>query len=261
LVETLTSLQVELTEKGVEQVTEAIRLVTKETEKAKKSSKEWGLAHLAAIAGVIKSSPIAMSYMAELSAMTGAFADIILTQWMPIIEPIIAFGWELTEIMENMGPTGKIVVAAMVGIGVAMWMLTAHPLMLAIIVLIGGFVLLRRETGSTKAALMAMLNPFTSIVLIVKALSHLLTGGSLVPDLAALGNVIKTIAMPQLMLLKLGVEGVAMVVGTAGAAVQKTFTMINNFTFGGITNTLEGVTEGIDAVGGAAKKVSGWMGF
>jgi hypothetical protein len=261
LVETVGSLQVELAPKGVKETGEAAEKVIKQTKEGEKSSKGWGIAHLAAVAGVIKSSPIAQSYMAELSAITGMFADIILTQLMPVLDPFMEFLWEGAEAFENLGPQMKKVIAGVVGIAVAMYVLSAHPIIGAIVLIALGLALLEKKFGAVTIMGRGLVAIFNAITGAVKTLLHWLIGGSLIPVLEMLGSVVKLAVMPYILAFKLGVEGVTKAVEVGGAIVQKTFTMINNFTFGGIMGALEGVTTAAEKLGGVANKVKGWLSF
>lgn len=261
MAETLSALEIELSPKGFEQVQVAMSNVIKQTEEGEKKSRGWGIAHLAAIAGIIKSSPIAQSYMQELSAITGVFADTILTQLMPVLDPMFELLWSGTEMFEQMDGPIKTVIAGVIGLAVAMYVLSAHPIIGAITLVTLGLILLEKKFGAVTEVVKIAAWYFDFYFGLIKKISHALTGGSLVPDLELLGNIIKTLVAPQLLMMKLGMEGVTRAVEVGGAIVNKTFTMINNFTFGSITGAIGAVQEGIEAVGSAANKVKGWLSF
>jgi len=262
MAETLTALEVELSPKGLVEVTNALLAVNKEQQKATKSAVMYGAASLAAIGGIIRSSPIAQSYMAELSAITGVFADTILTGLMPVIDPLLEFLWKGAEAFENLEGPAKTGAIAIGGVIAALWLLNAHPVVLAISGIVLALYLLEEKFGAVSWLGEKVLLPmFTAVGDAINWVSDALTGHSLVPDLEILEKVIRTALMPQLMAFEIGMQGITRAVEIGGDIVNKTFNMINNFSFSGIMDAIDGVTRGIDSVTGAASKVKGWLSF
>lgn len=271
--------------KGVKDDLKDIKDATKDTAKALSVT---GIAARKAFLGLANSSVLAQSVMTDLQDIVGLFADEIFEVLLPAIEPVIEFLFEMVDAFSNLDKEHKIVVAAIVAVAGAMWLISAHPIV-GTLVIVGGLLILAEKkfgllskaaqflkehwdvltaavsaflvilqiAGTTNPLLLALTGIVAVVIILQREfgilnkiidagmfiidgitklfekLDFILFGGSVIPHLKMMTDIINISLMPAIFILKGALEGLNFMFEKADqfvGSISKGLSSIQNIT-------------------------------
>jgi len=256
----------------IKELKEKLSQMEQHTKKVRKATSVMGLQYRKVMLSMMNSSVVANSVMAQVNGMMGIMADTMLMSLMPAIQPILDLMWNLTESFSKLDENHKYVVSAIMAVVGVLYLLSAHPVVAVIAAVVLLLYLLENRFGVVSKAAEGAISVFSGLYDIFKKIYDVLFGHSLIPVLELMGNIIKTILMPQILIFTTALEGIkflmksltdvagVMVSGfsTAGSMITQSFTQVFNFLGSGIQDFQKKAEEGLSSVG---SKLKSGLGF